>query len=507
MDKQILDDFTNSLRSSYEPYYLGFAMHPEEGREAKINDELVKIREDLLKIDETLITTGVQVYTLMTNTILRLNNIHDNIMLEKERYQDMQMLCNKYTDYDKVKSLTKEDFNGGFVYENGDFAPERSSTKEIALEIVDVFGNGYEGNKYVYKDYMYTNTVLDTSLRKNVTDDKITSYYEYSRITVSNVEDAEIPDFNKDNKEATCTITFRSAEPINEIDIITDDSTILITNIAYSINGIDYIDMNIPYISINNKLDSYENFGYIYGSGRISFPYSIQLFKVTFQSTGYKNDVIAYEKVLLPIANNEVDLDFEGTGMGSLLRNDIIWMDSFGESSISESTTNKESISNENIIGTSKDYWSDEVNFDIDELTEEVTTVVKSAQRHVIKLNQVKAYMYNYVNKSKLETKELLNQDVYSVALFANVYIPQGLSDDAVKFILTVNGTDYNVVPINSHMNGIKIIRFSTGNANDIYTKRIGEKIKSAKLSIIFNNESKIVPRVNNIKVLFGGEL
>lgn len=474
MDKQILDDFTNSLRSSYEPYYLGFAMHPEEGREAKINDELIKIREDLLKIDETLITTGVQVYTLMTNTILRLNNIHDNIMLEKERYQDMQMLCNKYTDYDKIKSLTKEDFNGGFVYENGDFAPERSSTKEIALEIVDVFGNGYEGNKYVYKDYMYTNTVLDTSLRKNVTDDKITSYYEYSRITVSNVEDAEIPDFNKDNKEATCTITFRSAEPINEIDIITDDSTILITNIAYSINGIDYIDMNIPYISINNKLDSYENFGYIYGSGRISFPYSIQLFKVTFQSTGYKNDVIAYEKVLLPVANNEADLDFEGDGMG---------------------------------IAIPENYWSDDINFNINEFTEEVTTVVKSAQRHVIKLNQVKAYMYNYVNKSKLETKELLNQDVYSVALFANVYIPQGLSDDAVKFILTVNGTDYNVVPINSHMNGIKIIRFSTGNANDIYTKRIGEKIKSAKLSIIFNNESKIVPRVNNIKVLFGGEL
>lgn len=474
MDKQILDDFTNSLRSSYEPYYLGFAMHPEEGREAKINDELIKIKEDLLKIDETLITTGVQVYTLMTNTILRLNNIHDNIMLEKERYQDMQMLCNKYTDYDKVKSLTKEDFNGGFVYENSDFAPERSSTKEIALEIVDVFGNGYEGNKYVYKDYMYTNTVLDTSLRKNVTDDKITSYYEYSRITVSNVEDAEIPDFNKDNKEATCTITFRSAEPINEIDIITDDSTILITNIAYSINGIDYIDMNIPYISINNKLDSYENFGYIYGSGRISFPYSIQLFKVTFQSTGYKNDVIAYEKVLLPVANNEADLDFEGDGMG---------------------------------IAIPENYWSDDINFDINEFTEEVTTVVKSAQRHVVKLNQVKAYMYNYVNKSKLETKELLNQDVYSVALFANVYIPQGLSDDAVKFILTVNGTDYNVVPINSHMNGIKIIRFSTGNANDIYTKRIGEKIKSAKLSIIFNNESKIVPRVNNIKVLFGGEL
>ena len=83
----------------------------------KVGDR-VKIREDLLKIDETLITTGVQVYTLMTNTILRLNNIHDNIMLEKERYQDMQMLCNKYTDYDKIKSILNKflsGINGGIL--------------------------------------------------------------------------------------------------------------------------------------------------------------------------------------------------------------------------------------------------------------------------------------------------------------------------------------------------------------------------------------------------------
>ena len=474
MDKQILDDYTNSLSSSYDPYYLGFAMHPEEGKDVKINDEFLKIREDLLRIDESLITAGAQVYSLMTNTILRLNNIYENIMLEKERYQDMQMLCNKYTDYDKVKSLTDEDFNSSFVYENGDFAPERYSSKEVAIEVIDVFGNGYEGNKYVYKDYMYTNTILDTSLRKNITDDKITSYYEYSRITVNNTEDVEISDFNKDNKEATCTITFRAETPINEIDIATDDSTILITNIAYSIDGVDYIDMNIPYMSINNKLDSYENYGYIYGSGRIAFPCSIQLFKITFQSTGYKNDVIAYEKILLPITNNEANLDFEGDGMG---------------------------------VALPENYWTDDINFDIDEYVEEITTVVKSAQRHVIKLNQVKAYMYHYINKSKIETQELLNQDIYSIAVFANVYIPQGLDDDAVKFTLTVNGVNYNIVPINSHMNGIKIIRFSTGNASNVYTKRIGEKIKSAKLSIIFNNESNIAPRINNIKVLFGGEL
>ena len=82
-----------------------------------------------------------------------------------------------------------------------------------------------------------------------------------------------------------------------------------------------------------------------------------------------------------------------------------------------------------------------------------------------------------------MQSHELINQEVYAISIFANVYVPQGLGDDAVKFILTINGYDFDVVPINSHLNGIKIIRFSTGNTIDTYTKRIGEKIKSVKLS------------------------
>ena len=85
--------------------------------------------------------------------------------------------------------------------------------------------------------------------------------------------------------------------------------------------------------------------------------------------------------------------------------------------------------------------------------------------------------------------------------------MPQGLADDAVKFHLTINGHDHEVVPINSHINGIKIIRFSTGDASNPYTKRIGEKIKSAYLTVVFSNETKIAPRINNVKVLFGGEI
>ena len=104
----------------------------------------------------------------------------------KVRYQDMQMLCNKYNDYDNVKLLDYRDFTGNFEYKDGVFSPKRTKSQDVKIHVVDVFGNGYEGNKYVYKDYMYTQDTLDTSVRENIIDGKATSYYEYSRITVQN---------------------------------------------------------------------------------------------------------------------------------------------------------------------------------------------------------------------------------------------------------------------------------------------------------------------------------
>lgn len=481
MDKQILDNYIKAIKSQYDQYYSGFAMHPEEGREAKINDELIKIQNDLLQIDNALIDAGARVYDLMINTILRLNNIHAGIMTEKERYQDMQMLCNKYNDYDNVRLLEEKDFKGNFSYINGDFAPKLNNSKKVKLHVIDVYGNGYEGNKYVYKDYIYTNTILDTSVRKNMTDRKDTSYYEYSRITVNNIEDACITDFNKDNKEAQCTITFQAEELINEVDIKTDDLDIIITKVSYSLDGMEFIDLDIPYISLNNKLDSYENYGYVYGSGRIIFPYRVQLFKISFQSNGYKDDAIAYQKALIRGGYKEITSNKTRT-----------WSPSFSQS---ESDYNDGDLIIDSEI-TDEDYE-----------VEEVTTLIKSAQRHVIKINEVSGFIHQYASKSKMQTDELINSDMYAISIFANVYVPQGLTDDSVKFILTINGYGFEVVPINSHKNGTKIIRFSTGNSANPYTERIGEKIKSAYLTIVFTGQPRLAPRINNIKILLGGEI
>ena len=135
----------------------------------------------------------------------------------------------------------------------------------------------------------------------------------------------------------------------------------------------------------------------------------------------------------------------------------------------------------------------------------------KEATERIIKLqdeiNDISAYKNIFNRRSMIKSSELITADSYSIAVFANEYVPHTLDADAIKFILTVNGIDYDVVPINSNSNGIKVIRFSGGKSNTIYTQLINEKITSAYLSVVFNAQTDATAYVNNIKILIGGEI
>ena len=453
MDKQLLDEYSGLFLNEYSQTYMGLFLHPEDGRDNKINESFDNIKNDLNNLDNMLIHVGTSVNDLLTNTTNRLNEVKKNIIAEKERYQDIQMLCNKYTDFDNVKALTDIKFTGNGKIKDEIFQASEKSIKKSTLKIVDIFGNGYEGNKYVYNNYEYQQDVYDTSVRDNMIDNKISTYYEYSRITVQNVQTEEIPYFNKDNEYARCTITFKASDHINYIDINTEDIGILVTNISHSLDGIKYEDLKLPdKLSINNKLDSYNNYGYVYGSGLIAIPTCLY-FKITLQATSNKNDTVAYEKTLI---ENEKEV--------------------LQDNSTPITATN--------------------------------TVTIPSARRSAIKINDISVYNKKYNAKTIMKSAELITVPSYSIGFFANVYVPESLSQDkAVQFILTVNGIDYDVVPMNSHSNGTKIIRFSGGKSNTTYTELINEKITSAYLTIIMNGTSELTPFVNNIKILTGGEI
>ena len=452
MDKQILDEYTKLFLDDHKQNYEGLFLHPEAGRDSKINESLTNIKEDLNNIDNILIETGNNIDALMTNSVKRLAEVKKCIISEKERYQDIQMLCNKYTDFDSVKSLDNVQFKGNGSIKNGIYQAAELSINKTKINVNSVSGNGYEGNKFVYNNYEYQQDTYDTSIRTNMTDTKISSYYEYSRITVQNVQEEVITYFNKDSERVRCTMTFQAASQVNYIDINTEDLGVSIVDIQYSNDGIKYNSLNMKEkISINNKLDSYENYGYVYGAGFVNIP-SCYFFKITFESDKTKDDVIAYEKTVIK---------------------------------------NEDKVEQNNAVPK----------------TTTSTYVVKSARRSAIKINDISAYKVNYNTRSLFTSEELITSHCYSIGIFANVYVPEGLSEDSVQFRLTINGIDYNVVPMNSHSNGTKIIRFSGGKSNTAYTTLINEKIISAQLSIILNGNSIMTPFINNIKVLIGGEV
>ena len=195
--------------------------------------------------------------------------------------------------------------------------------------------------------------------------------------------------------------------------------------------------------SISNREDSYKKQGYVYGSNIISFPNSYYV-KITFESTNYLDETISFERV---IANTEKN--------------------------------------------------------------ETITTIVPSAKRHVVRINNIEAKSKKYALESIFKTKELIttDKDIYAISVFANIYLPNKLPDDYVEFILTINGQDYKVEPVNSYKDGIKIIRFSQGKIPVKYTKYIGEKITSAFLTVRLKSKNKITPYINNLKILLGGEI
>ena len=450
MDKSILDEKRALLLSDYTPKYEQLYIHPEEGEDFRINSALEDIKSDIDKIDKLLIDKGNAVNDLLADTIDRLDLVKSKILTEKERIQDIKMLCNKYTDFDKVITIDNKNAYGQYNYADNSFLSQVKSYKKNVLHIDDIVGNGSEGNKYIFLNGSYVQDSLNTANRMALIDGSVNSYWEYQRITASATEKYLIHDFYPDSEEAKCTITLISTDKMNQLQILTPIDSTKVIGLQYSNDNINYTAMTIPDITFD-KLDSYENTGYIYGSNIISLP-NCYCAKITLQSNSSSNDIVAYER-----------------------------------SMFTDDTFDKEEAN--------------------DVQTE--TTFIESAKRHVIKINDILAYSNLYAGNSYFKTDNLVDgtDDVYAVSVFANVYLPSQLSDDSVEFILTVNGVDHEVQPINSELDGVKIVRYSKGKSKTEYTDLTDEVINSVVLTVKMKSSKNLTPYINNVKVLLGGEI
>lgn len=275
---------------NFKPLYV----HPEEEPNVnEINKNLSNIFKDLKNIDMLTSKTAEKFNNLMTRAKIKLNNIETSLNLEKERQEDINILCNKFSSFSTVINLNKNDFGGDLSFEDGIITAAITNSSKIDFDIIDISGNGQEGNNFVYQNKQFLKDILNTSRRDALNDNNLATIYEYQRITESSEEHGTPIEFNKDSINAECSIVLSSNKEINKLIINSDSTSLILKEIYLSDDGITF-RLNKEYnIMFNNNVEKYNDQTYIYGSGIISIP-KTKYVKLCFASNGYTDDTIAY---------------------------------------------------------------------------------------------------------------------------------------------------------------------------------------------------------------------
>ena len=418
-------------------------IHPEEEIQKEIiENQFTDIIVDMQSLNYEVLEATKNYTSLMTDIVTRLNAVDTALEAERNRIQDMNIICGNYNEFTTVKQIKTSDVYGtvGLL---GDYIftahTDNASVGKFGVTFVE--GNGFAGNKFVYNNKEYAINNMNTSNEQNIYDGDPLTIYEYSRLTsIGNKTETTPAEINFDKEEARCSINIRCEDTISMLHLDMD-SHVILEDVLYSDDGIIYKSAWTTPKEINNINQSYIDPNYIYGTGVISFPPS-QFIKLQLASNGATDDKLAF---LFTDASNA-----------------------------------QQPI--------------------------ERTIELPNAKRHVIRISDITAHVGTF-SQGYLQTKELIANPVQSIAVFANEYIPEYFPDNKtyIQYILTVNGIDYDIVPINSEKNGTKVIRVSNYSIIDDYVVHINETIKNASLKVVINTmDSNVTPYVSNVKICFG---
>lgn len=422
-------------------------IHQEESPDInELNNNISEVFKNTNIIDDEFVKSGIRIKSLIDSTKLKLKSIKDYLIAEKERQEDINILCNKYTNFSSVITLNKEDFTGNLSFDNNVISARlKQDVNKIKSSVININGNGFEGNEYVFSNGDFLNKTLDTSNRNAITDATLGTFYEYSRITLSESIEGVPNIFNKDSISAECSIDIEAEEIVNKLIINSDKDDLILSKVYVSLDGLSYKLDNEYNLPINERYERYNTQEYIFGSGIISIEPS-KYIKLIFRSSSYSNDTIAF-----------VNTFYNSSGESS----DVI----------------------------------------------KKVEIVPSAKRNVIKINDISLYANTYAD-GKILSKELITDPVNCISLCCNEYINKEYAiNNNIRYYFIINGNEYEVNPVNSSRNGKKIIRISNQVYKSEHSIYLNESIKSAKLKIVISpSNQKVTPFINNIKILIGGK-
>lgn len=134
--------------------------------------------------------------------------------------------------------------------------------------------------------------------------------------------------------------------------------------------------------------------------------------------------------------------------------------------------------------------------------------IYPNTKRKKISINNIKLYSSTYKETTITSQEILEGGSVDKVGLFVSEYIPDHFTEDNyLIYYLIVNGTEYEVIPVNSLNEGIKLIKFSEkeNSAAQNYFQNITENIKNVQIKIkIKPYKDTETPYISNIKLCLG---
>lgn len=292
----------------YTPVFKVREAHPEAEPSAKDYNEMVcEAYNDINALKIAIKQTAQNYNRLMIKTETMLQSIKNDLLQEKEKQQDLNMLCNCYTDFDNVISIDPATLRGSFSHEDGVITAKQKSYVPVSFSIEQITGNGYEGNEFVYENDKFVSESLDTSNRDALNDNNKLTVYEYSRITCSNSETNIFEYVNKDSIEAKCHIVVKGNSVFNKLNVSVSSKDTAITDIAVSDDGATFTSVLSKPIYPNDSGTKYQNINAIPESGIRSFP-SSKYMRITLESNGVTNDKIAFIKTTIAEKSNNAKM-------------------------------------------------------------------------------------------------------------------------------------------------------------------------------------------------------
>lgn len=288
------------MKDDYSPIFDEVEVHPESEVTSKdINNIFNTIGLDINIVNNTLIETASKFSSLIQQTKVKIADIKNVLQTEKERKEDLNMLCNGYSSFKNIIQVndTNAVTGGNIAYNEGVFSLKETALKSVSYTIDDITGNGYEGNKYVYNNEQFINKITDTSNRKYINDSSVLTYYEYSRITANNTEENVFPLVNFDSVHAKVSIILKADTTFNTLEFNSENKDVMLVELSTSLDGQTYTKSDINNVILNSKSERFTSSKYIYGSGLLSFK-DCRYVKLILKATQFTSDTIAFTKTV-----------------------------------------------------------------------------------------------------------------------------------------------------------------------------------------------------------------